>query len=115
SYFQQAFTDNHSKESAKSVALAWGIHSEAGDLDRELTTRVFATALAPSAKGSLFSEFPDVGNYSTYWGRVYHEAVTLADRRDCEAPAQLGELPYANSQDRPAPDPQRREGAAADI
>ncbi len=95
SYFQQALADNHSSKRAISVALTWGVRSEAGELDSELTTRVFATALAPSAKGSLFGEFPDVGDYRTYWGRVYHEAVTLAARRDSEATAQLDEIPHA--------------------
>lgn len=50
---------------------------------------MFATALAPGAKGSLFGEFPDVGNYRTYWGRVYHEAIILAGRQESEATAQL--------------------------
>jgi hypothetical protein len=101
SYFQQAFAENHSSKKAKSVALAWSGYSEARALDSELTTRVFAVALAPDAKGSLFSEFPGVGNYSTYWGRVYHEAVTLADRQDSEATAQSGDLPHATDQARP--------------
>ncbi|HET7015377.1 MAG TPA: hypothetical protein VFI65_15780 [Streptosporangiaceae bacterium] len=104
SYFHRALTDNHSGKKAFSVALAWGAHSGAGDLDSELTTRVFAAALASSVKGSLFRQFPDVGDYSTYWGRVYHEAVSLADRHDREVTAQLGDLSYANGQARPVPD-----------
>jgi len=98
SYFRQAFADNDSNKKAISVALAWGAHSEAGELDSELTTRVFAAALAPSARGSLFGEFPDVGDYRTYWGRVYHEAVTLAGRWDAEGIAQLGDTPPANDE-----------------
>jgi hypothetical protein len=94
-YFQRAFADKHSSERAVFIALQWGAHSQAGELDSELTTRVFAAALAPSTKGSLFGEFPDVGDYRTYWGRVYHEAVTLAARRDSESTAQLGDIPHA--------------------
>jgi hypothetical protein len=103
SYFQRAFADDYSSKKAISVALAWGVHSEAGELDSELTTRVFAAALAPSVKGSLFAEFPDIGNYRTYWGRVYHEAVALAGRRDSDATAQLGDIPRANDGARPVP------------
>lgn len=98
SYFQQALTENHSKKKAISVALAWGVHSEAGELDSELTTRMFATALAPSAKGSLFGEFPDVGNYRTYWGRIYHEAIILASRQESEATDQLRDISHADDE-----------------
>jgi hypothetical protein len=115
SYFQRALVDNHSSKRATSVARAWGIHSAAGELDSELTTRVFAAALAPSVKGSLFGEFPDVGNYRTYWGRVYHEAITLADRWDSEATAQSGDIRHAYDEARPVPDPQRGERVTADI
>ena len=66
-----------------------------GELDRELTTRVFAAALASSTKGSLFGEFPEVGDYRTYWGRVYHEAVTRAARTDRESPPQSDATPDA--------------------
>jgi hypothetical protein len=111
SYFQQALAGSHSSRKAISVALAWGVYSEAGELDSELTTRVFAAALAPSVKGSVFSEFPDVGNYNTYWGRVYHEAVRLADGQDKVATAQLGDILSANNQVHPVPDPQGGEHA----
>ena len=94
-YFQRAFADKHSSERAVFIALQWGARSQAGELDSELTTRVFADALAPSTKGSLFGEFPDVGDYRTYWGRVYHEAVAPAARRDSESTAQLGDIPHA--------------------
>jgi hypothetical protein len=96
-YFQHAFADNHSSKRAVFIALAWGVHSQAGELDSELTTRVFAAALAPSTKGSLFGDFPNVGDYRTYWGRVYHEAVTVAARRDSESTAQLGDIPHADT------------------
>jgi hypothetical protein len=94
-YFQQAFADNHSSERAILIARSWGDHSRVGELDSELTTRVFAAALAQSTKGSLFGEFPDVGDYRTYWGRVYHKAVTLAARRDGGAAAQSDDIPLA--------------------
>ena len=96
-YFQQAFADNHSSKRAILIARSWGDHSRVGELDSELTTRVFAAALAPSTKGSLFGEFPDVGDYRTYWGRVYHEAVALAARRDREDAAQSDDVPRAVS------------------
>jgi hypothetical protein len=94
-YFQQALADSHSSKQAVFIATAWGGHSQAGELDSELTTRVFAAALAPSTKGSLFRQFPEVGDYRTYWGRVYHEAVALAARRDSEATTRLDEIPHA--------------------
>jgi hypothetical protein len=94
-YFEQAFADKHGSKRAVFIALQWGAHSQAGELDSELTTRVFAAALAPSAKGSLFGEFPDVGDYSTYWGRVYHEAVTMAARKNGEATARMDDVPHA--------------------
>jgi hypothetical protein len=94
-YFRQAFADNHSSKRAILIARSWGDHSRVGELDSELTTRVFAAALAQSTKGSLFGEFPDVGDYRTYWGRVYHNAVTLAATRDSEAAAQSDDIPLA--------------------
>jgi hypothetical protein len=114
-YFQQALADSHSTKRAIFVALAWGVHSQTGELDSEITTRVFAAALAPSAKGSLFGEFPDVGDYRTYWGRVYHKAVTLVSRRESEATAQFGDIPHADDEARSVPDPHRGERVTADI
>jgi hypothetical protein len=43
-YFQRAFADTHSSERAVFIATAWGGHSQTGELDSELTTRVFAAA-----------------------------------------------------------------------
>ena len=94
-YFQQAFADNRSSSRAILIARSWGDHARSGDLDSDLTTRVFAAALAPSTKGSLFGEFPEVGDYRTYWGRVYHEAVTRAARTDREPPPQSDATPDA--------------------
>lgn len=94
-YFQRAFADTHSSERAVFIATAWGGHSQTGELDSELTTRVFAAALAPNTKGSLFGRFPDVGDYRTYWGRVYHTAVALAAMRDNEAATRLDDIPHA--------------------
>jgi hypothetical protein len=78
SYFHRALGDPASCETALSVITRWGNAAQHGRLDRELTIRILARALAPHLRDNVMARFPDAIDITTYWGCVFEAAIINA-------------------------------------